>query len=91
MTKLQIHVLKRQFSLYISAMKYGNNKITNDDGPVTFHVPNWVKSVNVEIPNTNVKFCLRLIVKDDSGRRLFEAIRPSNVMVIDGDYGPVKH
>ena len=72
-------------------LKYRNNKIINNDGAVMFHLQNWVKSVNVEIPDTNVKFCSRLIVKDDLGRTLFEAVRPSNVMVIDGDYGPVKH
>ena len=69
--------------------KYRNNKIINDDGAVTFHVPNWIKTVNVELPDTNVKFCSCLIVKDDSGRRLFEAVRPSNI--IDGDYSLVKH
>ena len=64
--------------------------VINDEGAVTIRVPNWVKSVNVEIPDTNIKYCSRLIVKDDSGRRLFEAVNLSNVMIIDGNYGSSK-
>ena len=64
-----------------SVPKYRNNKVINEDGAVTFWVPNWVKSVNVELPDTNIKYCLQLIVKDDLGRRLFEAVRPSNMMI----------
>ena len=73
-----------------SVPKYSNNKVINEDGAVTFCVPNWVKSMNVELPDTNIMYCSRLIVKDELGRRLFEAVRPSNVMIIDGDYGPFK-
>ena len=73
-----------------SVPKYRNHKVINDKGAVTICVPNWVKSVNVEIPDTNIKYCSHLIVKDDSGRRLFEAVNPSNMMIIDGDYGSSK-
>ena len=74
-----------------SVPKYRNHKVINDKGAVTICVQNWVTSVNVEIPDTNIKFCSHLIVKDESGMRLFEAVNPSNVMVIDGDYGSFKY
>ena len=73
-----------------SVPKSRNNKVINDEGAVTIYVPNWVTSVNVEIPDTNIKYCSHLIVKDDSGMGLFEAVNLSNIMVIDGDYGSFK-
>ena len=39
---------------YYKCAKYRNNKVINEDRAVTFHVPNWVKSVNVELPDTNI-------------------------------------
>ena len=44
----------------------------------------------LKFPTQNIKYCSHLIVKDDSGRRLFEAVNPSNVMIIDGNYGSSK-
>ena len=52
-----------------SVPKYRNHKVINDEGAVTIRVPNLVKSVNVEILDTNIKYCSHLIVKDDSFRK----------------------
>ena len=35
--------------------KYRSHKVINDEGAITICVPNWVTSVNVEIPDTNIK------------------------------------
>ena len=61
-----------------------------NNSAVSIVVPNWVKSISVEIEDVNVKFCSRLVVKDNSGKRLFEAVRPMDVIIMDGDYSSFK-